>query len=278
MAKPITGKITTSTWHQKRKNGDIYVWERKTKYIPETRKTKEISRRLIGKIPSGSVDGQIVPTRPKRKKQESAVVCADRKHVGVTKLLSWIGKESGITDDLLACTDIGTAQKIETIAQFWLANQGERLRRIEKWQNLHSTPYAEPISKDVYHDLFEQIGMEENLVQGYFRARASRCDSNSLIAFDSTTVSLYSTNIPEARQGFNKVDDGLNTVKLLTMYDLKSHQPIAFAKQPGNLSDVAGIENAFNQMSYLNISKGMFYKLPIFKFQKFSSPARTMVK
>lgn len=257
MAKPITGKITTSTWKQKRKNGDIYVWERKTKYLPETRKTKELSRKLLGKIPFGSLDGKIIPTRPKRKKQECQINqdCADRKHIGVTKLLSWVGKESGITEDLQTCTDIGTAQKIETIAQFWLANQGDRLIRMEKWQNLHPTPYAEKISKDVYHDLFEQIGMEERIVQGYFRARANRCDLNSPIAFDSTTISTYSNNIHEARQGFNKAGDGLKTVKLLTMYDLKSHQPIAFAKEPGNLSDVAGIESALKQMSYLNVSK-----------------------
>ena len=54
MSKPITGKTTTSVWKQKRKNGDIYVWERQTVYIPETRKTKELSRKLLGKIPAGS--------------------------------------------------------------------------------------------------------------------------------------------------------------------------------------------------------------------------------
>ena len=73
MSKPITGKTTTSVWKQKRKNGDIYVWERQTIYIPETRKTKELSRKLLGKIPAGSTDGEIVPTRPKRKKTEDAV-------------------------------------------------------------------------------------------------------------------------------------------------------------------------------------------------------------
>ena len=57
MSKPITGKTTTSVWKQKRKNGDIYVWERQTVYIPETRKTKELSRKLLGKIPAGSTDG-----------------------------------------------------------------------------------------------------------------------------------------------------------------------------------------------------------------------------
>lgn len=68
MSKPITGKTTISVWKQKRKNGDIYVWERQTVYIPETRKTKELSRKLLGKIPAGSTDGEIVPTRPKRKR------------------------------------------------------------------------------------------------------------------------------------------------------------------------------------------------------------------
>ena len=78
MSKPITGKTTTSVWKQKRKNGDIYVWERQTVYIPETRKTKELSRKLLGKIPAGSTDGEIVTTRPNRKKTEDAVPQLDR--------------------------------------------------------------------------------------------------------------------------------------------------------------------------------------------------------
>ena len=48
MSKPITGKTTTSVWKQKRKNGDIYVWERQTVYIPETRKTR-VWQNLVNK-------------------------------------------------------------------------------------------------------------------------------------------------------------------------------------------------------------------------------------
>ena len=122
MSKPITGKTTTSVWKQKRKNGDIYVWERKTVYIPETRKTKELSRKLLGKIPVGSTNGEIVPTRPKRKKTEDAVPqSSTRSKIGVTSLLRWVGEQSGITDDLLSCMDEGSAKKVDTIAQFWLA-------------------------------------------------------------------------------------------------------------------------------------------------------------
>ena len=256
MSKPITGKTTTSVWKQKRKNGDIYVWERQTVYIPETRKTKELSRKLLGKIPAGSTDGEIVPTRPKRKKTEDAVPqSSTRSRIGSSSLLRWVGEQSGITDDLLSCMDEGSAKKVDTVAQFWLANQGDRLQRMQKWQFLHPTPYPEPISKDVYHDLFEYLGLNEGIVQNYFLARAKRCHKEDAVAFDSSTVSSYSRYIKETRQGFNKAGDGLDTVKLLTLFDLATHQPIAFAREPGNLADVSGIENALKQFSFLNISK-----------------------
>ena len=124
MSKPITGKTTTSTWKQKRKNGDIYVWERQTVYIPETRKTKELSRKLRGKIPVGSTDGKIVPTRPKRKKaQDPQPQSTTRSRVGASLLLRWVGERSRISEDLLSCMAEGSAKKVDAIAQFWLDNQ-----------------------------------------------------------------------------------------------------------------------------------------------------------
>lgn len=256
MSKPITGKTTTSVWKQKRKNGDIYVWERQTIYIPQTRKTKELSRKLLGKIPADSPDGEIVPTRPKRKKHDSATAqSSTHSRVGASLLLRWIGEQSGISEDLLSCMDEGSAKKVDTIAQFWLANQGDRLQGMQKWQLLHPTPYLGPISKDVYHELFEYLGLNEDIIQNYFHARSKRCHKEDTVAFDSTTISSYSRYIKETRQGFNKAADGLDTVKLLTLFDLTTHQPIAFAREPGNLADVSGIENALKQFSFLNLSK-----------------------
>ena len=114
-----------------------------------------------------------MPTRPKRKKTEDAVPqSSTRSKIGSTSLLRWVGEQSGITEDLLSCMDEGSAKKVDTIAQFWLANQGDRLQRMQKWQFLHPTPYPEPISKDVYHDLFEYLGLNEGIVQNYFLARA----------------------------------------------------------------------------------------------------------
>lgn len=161
-------------------------------------------------------------------------------------------EQSSITDDLLSCMDEGLAKKVDRIAQFWLANQGDRLQRMQKWQFLHPTPYPGPISKDVYYGLFEYLGLNDDIVQNYFLARAKRCHKEDAVAFDPSTVSSYSRYIKETRQGFNKTGDGLDTVKLFTLFDLAMHQPTAFAREPG---DISGIENALKQFSFLNISK-----------------------
>lgn len=148
LSKQITGKTSTSVWQQKRKTAIFNVRERQTVYIPETRKTKELSRKLFGKIPAGSTDGEIVPTRLKRKKTEDAVhQSSTRSRVGSTALLCWVGEQSGITDDLLSCMDEGSAKKVDTIAQFWLVNQGDRLQRMQKWQFLHPASYSEPFQR-----------------------------------------------------------------------------------------------------------------------------------
>ena len=76
-----------------------------------------------------------------------------------------------------------------------------------------------------------------------------------MLAFDSTTFSTYSENQSEARRGFNKDGDGLNTIKLLTLYSVKAREPMAFTKQPGNIPDVITIENTLTQLKCLNLNK-----------------------
>ena len=49
--------------------------------------------------------------------------------------------------------------------------------------------------------------------------------------------------------------DNADPVKLLALFDLATHQPIVFAREPGNLVDVSSIENTLKQFSFLNISK-----------------------
>jgi len=255
-AKP-SGEVKTKIIPVPQKNGDIYLMERKTQYDPEKKYNRVLSSKLISKIPKGEKNP--VPTRPKAAKghkseAKSGKLSASRVHVGMMDIVDHIGTVSGIDAAVYASTDLGTAQKIISIARYLFASNGQTLPGIQTWQFTHPLPYASGISEDIYHDLFNRIGLDESLQQNFFKERCSLLEGNDAIAYDSTTISTYSENQIDARYGFNKAHDGLKTIKLLTLYSINSRQPIAFTKQPGNLPDVTAIENALNQLSVLGIT------------------------
>jgi hypothetical protein len=253
MPKRVTGKTHVGERRERRPNGDIYIYERITAYNEKTRKSYTVSQKLKGKIKSGTQE--MVPTRPKKRKGERGAAGAGRMHTGLTDILDWVGSTSGIDEDVFSSFSVGDAAKILSIARYWIGTGGNTLPRLESWQVMHPLPYREAITEDVYGDLFKAIGRNEDGVQRYFSSRAVRLNKSPVLAFDSTTISTYSENQSDARRGFNKDGDGLNTIKLLTLYSVKDREPLAFAKQPGNVPDVISIENALAQIKCLDLDK-----------------------
>ena len=256
MSRQFRDKITVGRRLQRQKNGDIYVLERTTKYDPTTKKTVTLGQRLLGKIVRGTAE--MVPTRSKRPDgaKAAAKAAATRRHTGVTDILDRVGRDSHIDEDVRkAFPDGGVADKILSVARYWIATGGQTLPRMAAWQAMHEAPYPGTMSDDVIGRLFQQVGVDEGGIQTFFRLRASRLGTDPVVAYDSTTVSTYSENLHEARQGFNKDGDGLDTIKLLTLFSVKDREPIAFAKQPGNVPDVISVGNAITQLEALGIAK-----------------------
>jgi len=254
MARPFSGKSHTGENRITRKNGVTYVYERTTKYNPETHKTITVSTRLIGKIMPGETE--MVATRHRKPNGYGKTEqIATRRHVGLTDILEWAGRESHIDKDVKGCFSSGDAAKILSIARYWLGTDGNTLPRLEGWQLMHKLPYSYGISEDVYGELFKSLGCNEGGIQSYFKLRAGRLSKKPVIAYDSTTISTYSQNQHEARRGFNKDRDGLDTIKLLTLYSVKDEEPIAYAKQPGNVPDVICIDNAIEQFKCFDIDR-----------------------
>jgi len=250
MARPRTGKIVEKELRVPQKNGDIYVYWRSTKYDPETRNTKTLSKKLIGKIPKGQ--DMVVPTRPKKKPENKPQqLQAVRVHKGLERMMNCISREEGILEDLREVVDEGDALKLDSIARYWICTDGQALPRIEGYQLMHNLPYVEGISEDVYYKLFKEMGQNEEVLQNFFQKRLNRCDDKEFVGLDSTTFSTYSKNQKEARFGFSKEPDGMPTIKWVTFLGLKSLRPIAFAKQPGNIPDVSSVRNALSQVRCL---------------------------
>ena len=253
-------EIKTRTVRQPQKNGDIYIIERQTRYDPVKKYNVVLSSRIVGKIPKGETD--VVSTRPKRQSGDKVSIStapvspvkASRRKVGMMDIIDHIGKASGIDDAIYSSTDQGSAQKILSLARYLLATNGQSFPGIMTWQFMHPIPYEDGMSEDIYHDLFETVGRDESLIQSFFASRLASLEGSALLAYDSTTVSTYSGRISEARYGFNKAHDGLETVKLLSLYSIATRQPVAFTKQPGNQPDVITIENALKQLRVLGIN------------------------
>ena len=254
-------EIKVRTVRQPQKNGDIYIIERRTQYDPVKKYNVVLSSRIIGKIPKGMEE--VVSTRPKRRSGEKVSVLpvpepplkAARIKVGMMDIIDHIGKASGIDEAIFDAADQGTARKILSLARYLLATNGQSLPGITAWQFTHPLPYEDGLSEDIYHDLFESVGRNESLIQSFFASRIASLEDKALLAYDSTTVSTYSGRISEARYGFNKAHDGLETIKLLSLYSIGTRQPVAFTKQPGNQPDVITIENALKQLQVLGIGR-----------------------
>ena len=252
MPRKASGDPKVKRVERLQSNGDIYIYEVTTRYNPEKRNNEHISSKLLGKK---SPDGTgILPTRP-RKDPGTNETAAVRKTGGAMDILEWIGRESGIDDDILSSADIGTAQKVISIARFWMANPDKSIRRIEEWQISHTLPYRVGLSEDTCYSLMKDLGQDISVSQKYFQYRASHAVSRSSVAVDSTTISSYSEYLNDVRFGYNKDGNGLATVKMLTLFCLNDHQPIAFSRQFGNIPDVISVLNALRQLSVLGMDR-----------------------
>ena len=271
MSRPISGENRTYRIKIKQRNGGYYVYERTERY-ENGRMHKTGKDVLIGKILPNDPEEKKVPTRPKRKPVQDQTgtstssatqdtnhqIFATRQHIGSKEILDAIAEKNGIEADIYSLleNDVGTAQKLISCARFLTCTDGECLSHIETWQLMHPIPYAEGLSKDICHNLTEELGKSEAFRQGLFAKRMQRQKDDVLIvAYDATTVSTYSNNQIDARFGFNKDKDGLKTIKLLALYSSENNEALGFTKQPGNIPDVVSVKNAISQLGVLTFQR-----------------------
>ena len=266
MARPVSGKIMEDLVWVKISENKFYCYHRQRLWRDGQCVT--LGKKLLGK--STEKGGELVPTRAKRPSKKTTeqseaqnnpfldsnkAVTATRKHTGMMDIIEHVGDISGIDEDLYLVTDKPTAEKILSIARYIVATDGASLPGIEEWMLTHSVPYQHPITEDVYRKLFNEVGRDESLRQGYFKRRFDREEDLALvIAYDSSTQNSETRN-PEARVGMNKEHNGKRAIKILVLYSLTTRQPLAFSKQPANVPDVISLENAINQLKAFGVKR-----------------------
>ena len=141
---------------------------------------------------------------------------ASEKHPGMMDILDYIGKVSGIDEDLLASADAETAQKIISLARYIVGTGGASVPEIEEWTLTHPLPYSLPMTEEVCLDLVKKIGANGSIRQNFFRSRLYREeDLEPVIAYDSS-----SEKNPDSCNG--------QSIKPLCLYSLKTGRPLLF--------------------------------------------------
>ncbi len=246
MARPVSGKIRTTVARVKQKNGDIYVYERQTRYDPAAGYTRILSSELLGKIPAGT--SEMVPTRPRKSPKNSAKaaengLARETDPAGLSGILDWIGEKSGIDHDLGLVFGEETAAMLIAIARMRLAEGSFSYRRFEKWQRLHGSPCGSlPVTEGRLSGFFDRLGEHEALFREYFRVRAARCKNSPLAAMDTTS-----------RPEETDEADELSLLRLLTVCSMTSGQPVAFVRLHDELKEAAVLEAGFKELGRLGV-------------------------
>ena len=175
-----------------------------------------------------------------------------RQFYGATYLLDQISSKTGISVDLGRCFG-SLACQILSIAYYLILEEGMPLYRFHKWGMTHRHPYGKDIPSQRSSELFGLI--TEDAKMDYFKRQAKRHGLNEYLAFDTTSISSYSTLIKQAKYGKNKDGDPLPQINLALLYGEESMLPVYYRKLAGNITDVKTIENLLKDVDFLKLEK-----------------------
>ncbi len=178
-------------------------------------------------------------------------VCV-RQFYGSTHLLDELCDKTGIAADLGKCFG-SLAPQILSIAYYLVLEEGLPMYRFRRWGMTHRHPYGKDIPSQRSSELFGLITEETKM--SYFKYQAKRHGANEYLAFDTTSISSYSTLIKQAKYGMNKEGDSLPQINLALLYGEESMLPIYYRKLAGNITDVKTIENLIKDVDFLKLDK-----------------------
>ena len=178
-----------------------------------------------------------------------------RQFYGSTYLLNEICSKTGIAADLGKCFG-DLAPQILSLAYYLVLEEGQPMYRFHKWGITHRHPYGKDIPSQRSSELFGLITEETKMA--YFKYQAKRHGMNEYLAFDTTSISSYSTLIKQAKYGKNKEGDSLPQINLALLYGEESMLPVYYRKLAGNITDVKTIENLIKDVDFLKLDKLKF--------------------
>ena len=239
--------------------GTEYVFESVSKWNAEKGYATH-KRDYIGKM----VEGVFVPNAKYKLKAALAeaqasprrgpvpVTAPGRLFCGATALFDSIGEKLGITEDLKSCFPDSWKQ-ILSLAYFLILEDHNPLSRFTRWARSHRHPFGEDIASGRSNEVFGSIG--EDVTQRFFLRQTQRRMETEYLAYDTTSISSYSTMIKQVRYGKNTDHDYLPQLNLALFYGQSSRLPVCYRRLPGKIHDVTTVNTLLSELAFLSVDK-----------------------
>jgi transposase len=249
--------MATIVYQTNKKTGITYAYE-SVSYWDKKKQQSRAKRKCIGRLDPETQ--KIIPTRKRKKPavEEKAkrgpvpAPCLARNFYGATYLFDYIGKATGVTQDLKACFPESYRQ-ILSIAYYLILEDRNPLSRFPRWAAIHRHPHGENISSQRSSELFASITEEARL--RFFQLQGKRRMDKEYLAYDSTSISSYSKSLRQVRYGKNKDHEHLPQINLTLLFGQQSRLPFYYRKLAGNIPDVKNLRKLLKDMNTLGYKK-----------------------
>jgi len=213
------------------RTGITYVYEADVVWDKSKKQSRYASRKMVGHIDEAT--GQVVPNRPRRPRPDTP--SAVRLFAGATYLLTQIGVQIGLDEDLAEAFGADAGAAVESFAEFLITAEPAPASRFGLWARTHVHPFGQEISSQRLSELFASIS--QSGIERFFRARTKRA-ARDYWFFDTTSISSYSQLLEKVRWGHNKDGVALPQINVALVKDSGTGLPLAFKDLPGNITDV----------------------------------------
>jgi transposase len=246
----MEGTVMAAIVYQTNKQTKItYAYESVSCWDKEKQQSRA-KRRCIGRVDPETK--AIIPTRKKDKREPIPVSDTSRNFYGATYLFDAIGDKLGTTADLKKCFP-DTYKQILSTAYYLILEDRNPLSRFPKWATTHKHPYGKSIPSQRSSELFASI--TEEAKNHFFRLQGKRRVEQEYWAYDTTSISSYSSCLKQVRYGVNKDHDPLPQINIALLFGEKSNLPFYYRKLAGNIPDVKTVKNLLADINFFGYDK-----------------------
>lgn len=140
-------------------------------------------------------------------------------------------------------------KELLTVAQYMLS-EGNVLYYLEDYTETHKTAIDGSLCDVECSRLFSSLREEDMLL--FFREWMKQKKLEEYVAYDVTSFSSYSKNIPDLEWGYNRDKERIPQINMGLYYGEESGLPLYYRVYPGSISDKAHLQYMVEDNEFIN--------------------------